>query len=193
MPNARIVGAAEELNRFLERTGAPARCDPALVFEAPLLAQALAVWREKTNGRQMPSRRDIDARALKAFLPNVCIVDVVDSEVARRFRFRLMGTTVARLLGDHTGKFFDEDIAPPFCERWTAMMNAAVGARGPLRLWGRLEYKGQQYLTMELLLAPIGARDEAIESILVVANAGSSSLHLFDRLVKNAVSAKVGV
>jgi hypothetical protein len=102
MPNARISQVSEGFNRFAERIGAPSRCDPTLSFVAPQLTQALAVWRAKANGKDIPSRRSLDAHALRAFLPNVCLVDVVDGPTPR-YRMRLIGTALARLLGDHTG------------------------------------------------------------------------------------------
>jgi hypothetical protein len=67
----------------------------------------LDYWLAKRGRRHMPSRADIDPAELVALLPNLMLVDVVDD--GARFRFRLVGTRVARASGeDRTGHFFDE-------------------------------------------------------------------------------------
>jgi hypothetical protein len=185
MPTAR--SAAEAFNRFAETSAAPSRCDPTLAFETPELAHALVLWQEKVGAHGMPSRHDLGARALKAFLPNVVIVDAVGDRPARRHRFRLQGTALTELLGDHTGKFFDEAVVSPFRERWSAMMDATLDGGAPLRFFGRLEFDAQDYLSMELLLAPLS--DEGAKAVLLVGYARSSAPEVFRSLVKNTVSA----
>lgn len=187
MPNARAAAAAEEFNRFAEATLSPSRCDPSLAFGTQQLINALALWQEKAGTRAMPSRRDLDARTLKTFLPQIAIMDAVGDGPTRRYRFRLMGTTVADLLGDHTGKFIDEAVVSPFRERWSAIMDATLAAGAPLRFFGRVEYNDLSYLAMELLLAPL--RDDGADFILFVGYARSSALHVFNPLVKNTVTA----
>ncbi|HTW33062.1 MAG TPA: PAS domain-containing protein [Rhizomicrobium sp.] len=187
MPNDRALAAAEEFNRFAERTGAPSRCDPTLAFAAPALSKALLLWREKAGERDMPSRSDFSARTLKAHLPHVAIVDAVDEGPGRRYRFRLMGTAIAGLLGDHTGKFIDEAVVSPFRERWTAVMDGPLAAGAPLRIFGRVDYNNMNFLAMELLLAPL--RDDGAESILIVTSARAADLNAFKPLARDKVSA----
>lgn len=67
----------------------------------------LDYWLAKRGRRRMPSRADVDPAELVALLPNLMLVDVVND--GARFRFRLVGTRVARASGeDRTGRFFDE-------------------------------------------------------------------------------------
>ena len=56
----------------------------------------------------MPARDDIDPVTMPIeLLPNIVLVDVLPE--ARRFRYRVMGTAVARMLGpDWEGRFVDE-------------------------------------------------------------------------------------
>jgi hypothetical protein len=187
MPTDRASAAAVEFNRFAERTTSPSRCDATLAFETPALTMALALWREKADGHEIPSRRDFGARALKAYLPTVAIVEAVDESETRRYRFRLMGTAIADLLGNHTGRFIDEAVVSPFRERWSAMMGAALAAGAPLRFFGRVEYNNLNFLSLELLLAPM--RDDLAQSILIVTHAHSTNLHSFKPLAKDKVSA----
>jgi hypothetical protein len=182
MPSDRALRAAEKFNRFAEQIGSPGRCDPHLSFENPALMGAAAVWRDKAAGRGMPLRSDLNARTLKAFLPNVAIVDVVDGPQARRFRLRVMGTSVSRLLGDHTGKYLDEAVASPYRERWRAALEATLDAGGPVRMWGRLDYRRQDYRDMEMLVAPVGPR--SVEAVLVVAYAQVHAGHAVEPPIK---------
>jgi len=188
MTNIRAQRAAEEFNRFAERMAAPGRCDPSLSFDTAALAEAASVWRDKAAGRDMPLRRDMGARTLKPFLPNVVILDIVEDNAARRYRVRLMGTSIAQVLGDHTGKYLDETITPPFRDRWSMAIEAALSAGVPIRLSGRVDYGGHDYLAMELMLAPFEQRGESAAAVLVVAYTRYSARHIFDPLVRNTVS-----
>jgi hypothetical protein len=163
---ARLV--ADEYNRFAERMNVRGRCDPTLAFDAPERARVAALWKDKAPARGIPSRRDLNAHALKTYLPNVGIVDITGRGEDRRYRVRLMGTAITEVLGEHTGKFLDEAIPSPFRERWSAVLDVAVKAGGPMRIVGRIEYNRQDYLTMEALVAPIGTRESA-EAVLIVA------------------------
>jgi hypothetical protein len=69
----------------------------------PDVLKMLAYWESKCEGRNMPSRGDIDPGDLTALLPNITLVDVVDDD--RRFVYRLVGTGEVQLRGwDPTGK-----------------------------------------------------------------------------------------
>jgi hypothetical protein len=56
----------------------------------------------------MPARADFDPITLpRALLPNMILLEVYQQP--QRFRYRLMGTAVAEMLGeDWTGKYVDE-------------------------------------------------------------------------------------
>ena len=188
MTDQRHLHATEEFNRFAERVGAQGRCDPSLSFSAPELLKVLAIWREKASGRTVPLRGDMNARTLSAFLPHVIIVDVVERSDERRFRLRLMGTTITRMLGDHTGQFVDEAFASPFRERWAVAIATALDAGSPIRLFGRLEYKARDFVETEFLLAPVEPCAASAEAVLIVAYAKYSARHVFEPLVRNTVS-----
>lgn len=189
MQDARAHDLAEEFNRFAERSKMPARCDASLGFETTKLAEALAVWQDKAVGDGLPQRADFNARTLKAFLPNVIIADCCEDHGKHRYRFRLMGTTITELLGEHTGKFVDEAVISPFRERWLAVLDSANNAGRPLRIFGRLEYREQDYIAMELLVAPLGTRAGHADAILVVAYPSYSARHVFHPLVKDKLGA----
>ncbi len=65
-------------------------------------------WIAARGEKLMPSRSDIDPITMpRPLLPNIILVDVI--EVPLRFRYRVMGTAIADMLGeDWTGHFVDE-------------------------------------------------------------------------------------
>lgn len=190
MPSARAQHAADELNRFAERVGMPGHCDGALEFESPELNDAVRLWRNLAEGRALPSRSEMTARALKPFLPNVSLVDVLEDAGAYRFRLRLMGTALASLLGDYTGQFVDEAIVPPFRERWSAVLGAAIASDEPLRVFGRLEYRRLDHIALELMVAPLSTDGALPAAVLVVAHIDYSGRHVFEPLVRNRISGR---
>ncbi|HEY1961365.1 MAG TPA: PAS domain-containing protein [Rhizomicrobium sp.] len=190
MPNARAHEAAEKFNRFAERMGMPARCDASLSFEAPKLVDVAELWREKVRDNGLPHRSDFHARNLKEVLPHVIIADRVEANGESRYRFRLMGTVISELLGEHTGKFVDEAVISPFRERWSAVLDSASEAGCPLRIFGRLEYRQQDYIAMEIMAAPLGSSAGPTEAILVIAQPTYSMRHVFHPLVKNKITSR---
>src|ERR1700730_13417112 len=89
----------DAFNRNSERQGWPMRADAGLAFNAVSLLEAQRVWHEKADGRAMPSREDMSPRALKAFLTEVALHDVVYEGDNIRFRSRVTGTQLAQTHG----------------------------------------------------------------------------------------------
>jgi hypothetical protein len=189
MSSARAQEAAEDFNSFAERTAAPGRCDASLCFETPKLAEAAQLWREKAGANGLPQRSDFNARTLKSVLPNVVILDRIDDNGKSRYRIRVMGTTIAELLGDFTGKFLDEAVVDPFAQRWFAMLEATNKAGCPLRFFGRVQYGRQDYIAIDMMLAPLGSRAGHADAVLAIACPSYSASHVFHPLVKNKITA----
>jgi hypothetical protein len=78
----------------------------------------------------------------------------------------------------------------PFRERWSAVLESANEAGSPLRIFGRLEYRKQDYIAMEMMVAPLGTRIGHADAILVIAQPSYSSRHLFHPLVRDKVAAQ---
>jgi hypothetical protein len=75
------------------------------------LRAVFTYWNSKRRGRDMPSRADLDPVELKAFLPQLVLLDVEREPL--RFRYRLVGTEVTRVRrglnkSDPTGRYVDE-------------------------------------------------------------------------------------
>ncbi|MFP6774679.1 MAG: PAS domain-containing protein [Alphaproteobacteria bacterium] len=65
-------------------------------------------WDKARDGRSIPARSDFDPLSLpRELLPYIVLLEV--QHQPRRFRFRLMGTAVAEMLGeDWTGMYLDQ-------------------------------------------------------------------------------------
>lgn len=71
------------------------------------VVRLLSYWQEARGHKDWPKRADIDPLNLRRILPVCWMVDAIG--VPPRFRYRLIGTEVARSLGtDPTGKWLDE-------------------------------------------------------------------------------------
>lgn len=158
----------EEFNRWAERNEWASRADSGRVFEAPLLRDALSVWQGATKGRALPERSALTPRAMKGFLSNVAIVDVVREHERIRFRLRLLGSELDRRYGAQSGRFLDEAYPEPHRSRWSQMLSLPLRLAAPARIRGRLEYRRATYLKAEAFLAPLGTDIAAPDTVLFV-------------------------
>lgn len=70
------------------------------------LSAVFEYWADKSAGRGIPRRRDIDPVDIPKLLPILMIVDVLPSH---RYRYRLVGTENADAFGvNATGRYLDE-------------------------------------------------------------------------------------
>ena len=75
-------------------------------IDDPRLHQGYQYWRQKSAGKAMPRRADLDPTEIPKLLPDVMLVDVLPSG---RYRYRLIGTGNARAHGvNATGRYLDE-------------------------------------------------------------------------------------
>jgi hypothetical protein len=130
-------------------------CDPTLAFRRPELAAMAAFWRQTAGDAPVPRRADMKVSSLKAHLPHVVIYERIVVGSARRYRVRLMGTQFAQVMGDLTGKFIDEAIAPQFLSRWNAALDAVLDAGVPLRFISRSDTANKSFLVGEFFEAPL--------------------------------------
>lgn len=170
----RMTGEIERVfqryNRHAELEGVPHRIDPTLSFRAPQLREALEVWRSAATGRVIPCRADMTPKVMKGFLRQLMLVDVVSSAKGPRFRHRISGTEIERVLG-HMPSGFLEDIVPaPYFARWQGVLNLALTTRSPVRVFGKVEFRARSYLSAEIFLGALGIYPESPSAVLIVAH-----------------------
>ncbi len=59
----------------------------------------------------MPKRSDLTPRDLKDILRNILLFEKTFPIIRRNYRWRLIGTALTSVLGENTGKTFEESIA----------------------------------------------------------------------------------
>jgi hypothetical protein len=135
-------------------------------LDDPLLREAYAYWRLKRDGRRMPARRQIDPAEVRPLLPHLLISEVVDPE--RRFRYRLVGTAIARALGrDPTGRCVEEVTSGSYRDYITGLHCAVCRERAPVFAQSALQCgAGVGHRLARRLLLPLSEDDSTVNQIL---------------------------
>lgn len=149
-----IVTAVRSLNQKAVQEHWHHFIDPTLTFGDPCYDQLLTLWRHKSGGRPMPRRSQITPRDLKDFLRNVLLFER-EAKNPSRFRWRLIGTNLTSVLGEHTGKTFDESIPTQHLARWQQCGDLILDGGQPLRFLGRVHMNGREFLDAENLFVPL--------------------------------------
>lgn len=163
MQNAAL---ASQLNQRAEAEGWPMRCDGDLGFEKQELVELCKLWFERAHGR-VPQRTAFDMRVLRPFARNLTILERVGAGARRRYRFRLFGSTLALLFGEHTGRFLDEMVSPALRPNWEAFYDCVLEHQEPFRFINYYRIPTQDYLRGEIFAAPLA--DEEGQARLVMA------------------------
>lgn len=158
--------ACTRLNAMAEANGWPLSCDPAMAFERPELCALHELWCAKATAG-VPRRSVFDIRALKPVASCLIILEREGEGAARRYRFRLFGSGLAILFGEHTGRYVDEMVAPELLAVWHATYDTVLETGEPLRIVNLFRNLSGDYLKGELLAAPLA--DEAGQPRLIMA------------------------
>jgi hypothetical protein len=85
-------------------------------------------------------------------------------------------------MGDLTGKFLDEAIAPQFLPRWYAALDAVLEARVPLRFLSRSDTMDKKFLLGEFFEAPL--LSDSGEADLVLAAGVHSAMRSWNEILE---------
>lgn len=144
--------------------------DPSLHFLHPAVAEGLDYWQRKRGDARFPARRDIDPLEIPSLLRHVLLLERVPTAAAPGYgwRFRLVGTSVAILYGEHTGKLMEEAMKARIARRNRGVVEEAVKRNAPMRAIGRTRFYGPEWLVGEALVAPLSSDGEVIDMIFSV-------------------------
>lgn len=141
----------------------------------PLGREFLAYWHSKCppseTGEAFPRRKDIHPDEILQLLPSIFIVDVLRCGGELDFRFRLVGTKIVTIEGEHTGQRIS-DLFPDregYSVLWQQYRNAAAGA-----VWVRheiLRWPEQDQIVYEVILAPLQDDSGQVTMLLGLAHA----------------------
>jgi hypothetical protein len=136
----------------------------ASVLEYEGLGELLRYWQRVGRGG-VPSRADIDPADIPRLLSNVLLIDVQRAPI--RFRVRLCGTEVDRLLGrNFTGCYLD-DIAVGYFERDILLDYAEVVLHKLPKVTRRsILTSGGHWLHYQRLLLPLSSDGWTVDKLI---------------------------
>jgi len=142
---------------------------------SPLGREFLAYWHSKCppadQGGGFPQRADIAPEEITSLLPYVFMLDVLDDGGLQDFRFRLVGTAIAEIEGEHTGRLLSEMFPDrqSYAVLWQQYRDAAAG-----KVWVRhetLRWQGRDHLRYEVILAPLQDVSGNVTMLIGIAHA----------------------
>jgi hypothetical protein len=136
-------------------------------IRSPKIAQVLRYWHGLRDGRQFPTRLDVDPAEIKATLPHIMITSV--SHEPFRVLYRLVGTEIVHWAGlDSTNRFADELIFDDDGRDWTDYYRAAIDARKPA--YGLTDWivDNRVPLWVESLICPLSSDGRTIDRCLAI-------------------------
>lgn len=155
-----VYATAKALNQKAVRESWHHFIDPSLAFSDPSYDQLLTLWREKAAGRAMPRRSEMMHRDLKEIMRHLLVAERISVDPSQ-YRWKLIGTSLTPVLGEHTGKTFEESIPPEHLDRWQQCADLILNGGQPLRFLGRVHIDGREYLDAENLFVPL-ANDQDV-------------------------------
>jgi hypothetical protein len=138
---------------------------------SPLGREFLTYWHDKCPATGFPARADISPSDMLKLLPYIFMLDVLEAAGGLDFRFRLVGTAIQSVEGEHTGKLLS-DMFPDrktYAVLWQQYNDAAAG-----RVWVRhetLRWQGRDHIDYEVILAPLQDETARVSMLIGLAHA----------------------
>jgi hypothetical protein len=158
---------ADTYNALAEREGWQSRCYRTLVFQHPQIQALLEICVLAAETGGIPRRKDLGPQRLRGHLADVAIYErLTEASGHPRYRARVMGERFAAVMGNFSGRYFDEAIPAQFLKRWYAAPDTILAAKEPLRFISRSETAGKGYMTGEYLMCPLSGDDGTVNTVL---------------------------
>jgi hypothetical protein len=136
-------------------------------------------WTGKLNGRQMPTRTDIDPGEIKRLLPNLVLTDLTTEPF--RVRYRLLGTRVVVESGsDFTGRYLDEMVAADIEDQWETCYRLVWAERRPIYGDTTVPTVGGETFSYEFGMFPLGTEETGVTQCVAVEDYGALNDKLFE-------------
>ena len=130
----------------------------------PRIGAFYRLWLSKRGTRRAPARSDFDPVEMRTFLPNLYMFDVV--EPGRRLRYRLVGTAVAELAGEVTGRFIDDVLPAAMYAALRPHYDDVVRNFIPRYHANDLGWQGRPYIRYYRLLLPLSDDQRTVNMLL---------------------------
>ena len=146
------VASVEGLNELARQRDWFVEGDPECRFIFAELKDLDAIWRGKAGARGIPFRREMTLRLLHPFSKMMVLHERICRPTGtRRYRVRLVGSQAAQVIGEVSGKFYDEFLRENYVAMWNAMSDAVLAQGAPLRLLIRADELDKNFLFGEFL------------------------------------------
>jgi hypothetical protein len=140
---------------------------------SPLLVELAAYWRRKHQAERLPRRADIDPTDIKAHLPLLFMVDVLENggtNGEREYRYRLVGTELVQINGrDSTGKTFTQVYGEDDRQltRMRHVVGSTVDTARPVLIAGEMFWRPDRaFRPVEALLLPLSADGKTVDVVM---------------------------
>jgi hypothetical protein len=156
-------------------------------LDSPALKLAAEYWLSRRNGRRFPARADLHPRDMTGILRDLILVRIIDG--GADYEFRIVGDAQAQAYSiPLQGRRISEIsvTAPWFTQIATITYDYVRRSGEPLTLRGRIgrEFPEAKFVYHESVFLPLGASDDAVDHLLIVAT------NVFNAFSKNAVRKK---
>jgi hypothetical protein len=165
------IQACGELNALAGAKGWPIHCGCSESFCRSELQALCALWQSKAAGG-VPARSAFDMHALKPFIRNITILECEETNGARRYRFRLFGSTLTFLFGEHTGRPLDEMVSAELLPSWQIFYDTVLSCRHPLHIDTHFRTATEDYVKGEIFAAPMADDSGNVRMILAATYVG---------------------
>ncbi|HYM04546.1 MAG TPA: PAS domain-containing protein [Stellaceae bacterium] len=131
----------------------------------PVLKRLYAYWRQRRGAKRFPSRNEIDPLDFGFALGRVSLIEVLDGP--RRFRYRLVATTLTEHLGyEMTGKYLDEIPESQMRTYTEALYAKALAVQAPYHTRDEIVLDDRRW-KHEALVLPLSANDRTIDMLMI--------------------------
>ncbi|WP_416898777.1 MAG: PAS domain-containing protein [Minwuia sp.] len=125
------------------------------------------LWQSRLRDGLLPARRDFLPEDFRPWLGHVSLVDVEGRPP--RFRWRLIGTSIARQMGrDVSGFWFHDIYDDGIREDYDAKFATAVDTRAPAYFAGDLEFVGREFRSFRSVHLPLAANGRDVDTLLLL-------------------------
>jgi hypothetical protein len=152
------MSAAARFNEVAQSRGWSIVCDDRLAFDTPKMKEALSYWTARAGNRAMPQRTDLSPHGMKSFLSLVSMAErdrLPDG--TSRWRVRLQGSDLDRIIGPMTGRYMDEVIEGETLKRWVTTIEVVIETGRPMRFVSETPMPDREPIVMDSLLAPLSS------------------------------------
>lgn len=149
--------------------------DEGLDFRRSLTKRGQTYWESLVPEGAVPPKSAIDPSHIVPLLPHVVLIDIVrDAGRGRDYVVRLMGTEVARMFGDGTGRPVSEGLSGKTLFRTRATLDHVARTGTPARLASVSGYENMEWLNGEGFYGPLLGDGGALEHVIIVFDVWSS-------------------